>query len=408
MTRLLFPEAFGLMVIVNIVLSALQLFSDVGIRAAVIVKPESKQEGFLNTAWTMVIIRSFIIAGCTILLAGPIAVWYEKPQLETMLMIVAAVPVILAFGSPQIIAAQRDVKMKPTVLIDTLAATLALIITISLLQIWPSAYVLVCHMVVQAIFTNVISHIVYRKQPPALCWDKKVVIDIIRFGKCIVLSSTLTFLTLHGDKLIVSQWITPALLGVFSIALNFSLMFEKIVGPLSDKLFFPVFSELKHEGKEKLNTSHQKIRLIVYGFTFPVIFIGALFGDQFISLLYDERYSLAGPMLQVLCIGSMSTLAVLMFSTIPLSHGHSKVHSFLLATKSFLMLGSMLVGGILWEFRGLIGALSFYQFAYLPILLVVCARYGVKVSVIECSLFILTLSIILLFWSSMGMPLALL
>ena len=38
MTRLLFPEAFGLMLIVNLVFTGLSMMSDLGIRIAIIVK----------------------------------------------------------------------------------------------------------------------------------------------------------------------------------------------------------------------------------------------------------------------------------------------------------------------------------------------------------------------------------
>jgi len=47
MTRLLFPEAFGLMLIVTLVQTALGMLSDAGVRDAVIVKSRDKRYRFI-------------------------------------------------------------------------------------------------------------------------------------------------------------------------------------------------------------------------------------------------------------------------------------------------------------------------------------------------------------------------
>ena len=53
LSRLLFPEAFGLMAIVNLVTLGLQMISNVGIRPAIIRHAEGDRRDFLDTAWTI-------------------------------------------------------------------------------------------------------------------------------------------------------------------------------------------------------------------------------------------------------------------------------------------------------------------------------------------------------------------
>ena len=65
LTRLLFPEAFGLMTLVNTVLIGLGMFSDVGTNQSVIQNERGEDPAFLNTAWTIHIIRGFAL-GLTI------------------------------------------------------------------------------------------------------------------------------------------------------------------------------------------------------------------------------------------------------------------------------------------------------------------------------------------------------
>ncbi len=62
LTRLLVPELFGLMALVNTFIIGLNLFSDVGIRPSIIRSERGEDPLFLNTAWTLQVIRGFRIS----------------------------------------------------------------------------------------------------------------------------------------------------------------------------------------------------------------------------------------------------------------------------------------------------------------------------------------------------------
>lgn len=57
LTRLLYPEAFGVMALVMVVLVGLQMFSDVGIGPAISRSARGDDPDFLNTAWTLNVFR---------------------------------------------------------------------------------------------------------------------------------------------------------------------------------------------------------------------------------------------------------------------------------------------------------------------------------------------------------------
>jgi hypothetical protein len=60
LTRLLLPEYFGLMALVNIPIIGLQLFSDVGIIPSIVQNKRGDEPGFYNTAWTLQIVRGIL------------------------------------------------------------------------------------------------------------------------------------------------------------------------------------------------------------------------------------------------------------------------------------------------------------------------------------------------------------
>src|SRR6476646_1258750 len=57
LTRLLVPDMFGIMALVNTFLMGLQMFSDVGIGPSIIQNRRGDDPAFLNTAWTIQVMR---------------------------------------------------------------------------------------------------------------------------------------------------------------------------------------------------------------------------------------------------------------------------------------------------------------------------------------------------------------
>ena len=69
MTRLLVPEMFGVMAIAMMVMYALALFSDLGLRQSIVQSRRGGDAAFLNTAWAVQIGRGFVIWGAALALA---------------------------------------------------------------------------------------------------------------------------------------------------------------------------------------------------------------------------------------------------------------------------------------------------------------------------------------------------
>ncbi|MFM6402608.1 oligosaccharide flippase family protein, partial [Planktothrix sp.] len=73
LTRLLVPELFGLMALVNTFITGLNLFSDVGIRPSIIRSQRGDDPEFLNTAWTIQVFRGLGLWIICLLITVPLA-----------------------------------------------------------------------------------------------------------------------------------------------------------------------------------------------------------------------------------------------------------------------------------------------------------------------------------------------
>src|SRR6185295_9921643 len=85
LTRLLFPESFGVMSIVWAVMYGLDMLSDVGLGPAIIRDKRGEEPDFLNTAWTVQAMRGGILWAGSCVLAYPAALFYAEPSLAQLL-----------------------------------------------------------------------------------------------------------------------------------------------------------------------------------------------------------------------------------------------------------------------------------------------------------------------------------
>ena len=107
LARLLFPEAFGLMALVSVVLVGLQMFSDMGVSPAIARSARGDDPAFLDTAWTLQIGRGVVLWLGASALAWPMANFYDAPALHLLIPVAALSLLIAGFNPTRIETANR-------------------------------------------------------------------------------------------------------------------------------------------------------------------------------------------------------------------------------------------------------------------------------------------------------------
>ena len=85
LTRILFPEAFGMMALITVFSGALEMFSDTRINASIIQSKRGHERIYLNTAWTIQILRGILLYMAALFFAVPAAEFYGEPMLAELL-----------------------------------------------------------------------------------------------------------------------------------------------------------------------------------------------------------------------------------------------------------------------------------------------------------------------------------
>ena len=404
MTRLLFPEAFGLMLIVNLVFSALNMLSDLGIRGAVIVKQESIEDDYLRTAWTMGVVRGIALCLIALSLAWPVSQFYNDERLFGLIVILSFSPILQGLTSPYPILAEKSVRFGRVVIWNSLSQTLAIAVLLTWLLIDPNIWALAAHGVIAAAIAAVTSYYMFPGIWMRLAWDKSSAWEIFRIGRWLFIASGLSFLARQGDSLIISKWVTAEELGVFSIAVTFAKLVEMLVERLSWSLLFPVYSELRAGTNERFQAQLRKVKLVMYALCAPIVLVFAIFGRDLITLLYDPRYHGAGWMLEIMAAGYVFFAAGAAIINIPMSFGDSYRHMWLQVFRFALLLTVMTYGGYVAGLTGLVIAIAVAQALFYPVLRMVTHKYGVRDYLPDVLFVAVIASLVLTVWSLRGWP----
>ncbi|MDZ4216477.1 MAG: oligosaccharide flippase family protein [Rhodocyclaceae bacterium] len=318
LTRLLVPEAFGLMAAVSTLYFGLLMFSDLGIWQSVVRSRRGDDPRFLGTAWTMQILRGVVLALGVLSLAllvrfGATQNWfadgtvYADPLLPWLMAAFAVCALIQGFESMQLATAQRDMAARPMVRLELVTQLATIAITILVAWVTRSVWALLAGTLAGAFLKTALSYTMLPGRRVRPCWDTASAHEIIGFGKWIFISSIIGFLALQGEKLILGGLLGVAAFGVFSIASNLFAAVVALYSTLNGRVIFTSLSlVLNQEDRPALvrvYTRMQQLADLVLGLLSGLLLMA---GHWIVTLLYDARYADAGWMLQCLGLGLLA------------------------------------------------------------------------------------------------------
>ena len=303
LTRLLVPELFGLMSLVYVFISGLHMFSDVGVGLSIIQNKRGEERDFLNTAWTIQVIRGGLLWFACLLLAYPIAQIYGEPRLLWLVPIVGVNTVIACFNSTSIASLNRQLSIKEIALFELSGQAVGIVVIIIWAWIQPSVWAMVGGGLAGALFQLGLSWRLNSGESNRFVWEKTAAREILSFGVWIFLSSAVTFFAEQADRLILGKVLGLTLLGIYGIALTFADLPRSVTTAISGKVIMPALTLIADQPRSVIRSKLLRKRRPVLAAMAAGMAVMAAGGDFLIRLLYDYRYHQAAWMLPILALG---------------------------------------------------------------------------------------------------------
>ncbi|MCP4536818.1 MAG: lipopolysaccharide biosynthesis protein [Chloroflexi bacterium] len=298
LARLLLPEHFGQMGIALLVLSVLDTFSMTGFNIALIQRKAAKP--YLDTAWTVQILRGMLLFLLLILVSNPIAQLFNEPTVKTLIRLLSVRVLVQGFYNTGILFFQKELEFSKHFAYLVIMSVTEFVVTIVVALVTKDAWALVWGSVAGAIAGLIASYWTHPYRPH-LQFDKAKAKEMFQFGRWVLSGSSLLFLFMNGDDFLVAKLLGAASLGLYQTAYRFSNLPTSLIADAIAEVTFPAFSKLQDNIPVLRDAYLQVLQLIVF-ISAPLAGVIFFFSTDFILLFLGEKWLPMARALQLLAL----------------------------------------------------------------------------------------------------------
>ena len=315
LARLLTPTDFGLLGIALLLLNWLEQFSQTGFSKALI-RNAGDIEPYLNTVWTVQVIRATGLAA-VLLLGAPVAVWFFASP-EAVPIIRALAPLVLLQGltNPAVIYLTRQLDFQRIVQWNMWQVGSSLVVSIPLAFVLRNVWALILAMLVGQAVSTMVSYRLHAFRP-RLCFDRQRAREMTQFGKWIFWRNVLVSVVGSLDSLLVGKLLGVSALGLYQVARRLALLPRRELIQILQRLTFPAFAQIRQH--ERLRRACVQVLSLTLLLILPIAALLLVFPELIIRTLLGERWVAVVPLVQILTIGA--GLQTLMGIAVPLFEG---------------------------------------------------------------------------------------
>ena len=376
LTRLLFPGAFGLMAIAQSILTAANLLSDVGLQQAVVRSQRVHDPAFLDTIWTLQIVKGLLIVAAMAIAAPFAARGYGQPVLVAIMPALGLASLIVGFSSTQVALANRRIEVGRLTLMETGSQVLGIVVMLVWARLMPTTWALVGGNLATALARMLASYWLFAGPRNRFAWDRSVVQEVWRFGGWVMLASGVTFLAGEGRNLLNAALVDASQVGLLVISTTLAFVVWNAIQQVSGRVLFPAYAEVHRERPHALAAVVERSRRwqLLGGCAVAVLF--ALSGDRLVHWFYDPRYALAGVFLQIQAVGTLFSFLNASYSGVLWALGRPGLNTVLLAVQVAVVAVLTLAGHAVAGTLGLVAGASCTGLAMYPVTALVFRRFG--------------------------------
>lgn len=240
--RFLSPGDFGLMAVVMLLLTGLESFTTPGLAEALI-RHRGDVPDFFPSVFAVNVLRGAALATATAVLGPSVASFFSQPQAAPVVQCAGAIFMIRSLQSPAQVHIDRQLEYK-RLLLPNLAAAILFLLSSAILA-------LALHNVWSLLIATILGEICrtagsYIAAPwrPRLAMQLADLAMLTRFGKWVVAGSSLVYLSLHLDNIIVGRLFGASALGYYEMAFRIAHVPTTQISQIVGTVAFPALSRL--------------------------------------------------------------------------------------------------------------------------------------------------------------------
>ena len=324
LTRLLAPEAFGVMAVVMSASSVIHTITDIGVKEALIQNPRGTEEHYMRAAWWLALGRAVSIAAFVCLIAPWMAKFYGNPEM-TPLLRVATLAVVLdgAFSSKAYIA-MKEMKFSRWAWINHGGGIIGILITIALSFFLRDVWALVLGVCAESAARCTLSFILC-PYLPLFSWDKQAMRDLLTFSKGLFGLSFLNLIFARTDIFVLAKLYPAAQLGLYSMAIYLAQTPVNYLMNLLGQTMLPTFSQIQNDNL-RVNRIMIQVSSLLLFLGVPALVFVFFCGHSLLAIVFGQRYSAATGALIATCAVALVNLLNSQITVVFYAKGRPQLH----------------------------------------------------------------------------------
>ena len=351
------PDAFGIMLLISATLEGAELLTDVGSWPFVQSSPRGDEPAFIETIWTVQLVRGALLAVLLVAAAPALAEVFSKPELTGMLRLAALAPLLDGLVSLRSIQYVRRLDFVRPVVVRTGQQLVSIGATLASVALVPSALGMLMGYLVGRGFRLFATFAFFEGHAPRLRWEKGAVREAFGFGGWVMGSSALTLLETHGDRYVLGATLDATALGIFSVARKLAQLLPGIFEQVSRSMMLPIYGNLIRATDDPAELKMPRLR---WGLEFGAMAgAGVMCGGAhlIVDVLYQDVYREAGSYLTVLGVLCAIQIQSETQTSLLLARGDSRAIFHRSALRAALLVVGLPLGGSLGGVYGILFAL---------------------------------------------------
>ena len=298
LARKLFPEDFGLIGMISILMAISQTFTESGMGSGLVQKKNSSDVDF-STVFVFNFLVSVLFYLVLYFLAPFVAEFYEKPELMLLVRILSISVVINSLYIVQRTRLIITLDFKTIARANIISVFFSGLIAIYFAYEGYGVWALVIQVLLRS-FISLITFWVYSKWKPSLVFSTKSFKELFGFGSKILISGLIAQIFNNLYNIIIGKFYSAIELGFYDRGRSFSEIISGIVSNVILDVTYPILASLKDDRQHLVSVYRRLLKMTAF-VIIPSMTILALLADSFIRVILTEKWLAVVPLLQWLC-----------------------------------------------------------------------------------------------------------
>ena len=299
LARLLDPEVYGVIALVTVITTLLNVFVDSGLGTALIQKKNADDLDF-STVFFFNIVMCIVLYVGLFFLAPFVAAFYEIPELTAIVRVLGLSLIISGVKNIQQAYVSRNMLFKKF-FFATIAGTIgAAVVGITMAFLGYGVWAIVCQYLFNMFIDTVILWITVRWRPKFMFSFQRLK-GLFGFGSKLLGVSLIT--TLYNDlrQILIGKLYTTSDLAFYNKGKQFPELINTNINTSIDSILLPAMSKEQDDVTTIKAMTRRSIKTCTYIMS-PFLVGLAMCGEAFIELLLTEKWLFCVPYMRIFCI----------------------------------------------------------------------------------------------------------